>query len=35
MFHVMITKTIEIRDEGAFITVLCVDMNPDNDGSRN
>jgi hypothetical protein len=30
----MKTKTLEIRDEGTFIPVLCVDMNPDNDVQR-
>lgn len=30
----MKTKVFEIRDEGTFISVLCVDMNPDNIAQR-
>jgi hypothetical protein len=29
----MIAKALELRDEGTFIPILCVDMNPHNDGS--
>ncbi len=25
----MKVKTLELRDEGTFIPILCVDMNPD------
>jgi hypothetical protein len=30
----MQTKTLEIRDEGTFIPILAVNMNPDGEGSR-
>lgn len=30
----MQTKILEIRDEGTFIGVLCVDINPDNEAQR-
>jgi hypothetical protein len=30
----MKVKVLEIRDEGTFIPMLCVDMNPDNEGQR-
>lgn len=30
----MQVKIIEVRDEGTFIPMLCVDMNPDNDVQR-
>jgi hypothetical protein len=30
----MKVKILEIRDEGTFIPVLCVDMNPDHEGQR-
>ena len=30
----MKTKILEVRDEGTFIAMLCVDMNPDNDAQR-
>ena len=30
----MKTKLLEIRDEGTFIIVLCVDMNPDDEYQR-
>ena len=30
----MKTKVLEIRDEGTFIPVLCIDMQPDNETQR-
>jgi hypothetical protein len=30
----MKAKTLELRDTATFIPVLCVDMNPDNEGQR-
>ncbi len=30
----MIVKALELRDEGTFIPLLCVDMNPSNDRQR-
>jgi hypothetical protein len=30
----MKVKTLELRDSGTFIPMLCVDMNPDNEGQR-
>jgi hypothetical protein len=30
----MKAKMLEIRDEGTFIAMLCVDMNPDNNAQR-
>ena len=30
----MQVKILELRDEGTFIPLLCVDMNPDNDSHR-
>ncbi len=30
----MKVKTLEVRDEGTFIPVLCVDMNYENEGQR-
>jgi hypothetical protein len=30
----MMVKILELRDEGTFIPLLCVDMNPDNEAQR-
>lgn len=30
----MKTKTLELRDEGTFIPLLAIDINPDNDAQR-
>jgi hypothetical protein len=30
----MIAKALELRDEGTFIPILCVDMQPANEGQR-
>jgi hypothetical protein len=30
----MKVKTLELRDTATFIPILCVDMNPDNEGQR-